>query len=161
MDLRQFRCFVAVVDRGTVSGAAGDLQLGQSAVSRHVHALEREVGAPLLQRWRGGMTPTEVGLALYEARASCPRHGQPNERRRDSSEPGVGRPRALFQSHRRCTRSSGSSKRSGNADVGQRAGQECRRQAVELSARCEYFQFAYVLVADLPQSGRVGDDRPD
>jgi LysR family nitrogen assimilation transcriptional regulator len=66
MDLRQFRCFAAVVERGTVTGAAANLRLAQSAVSRHIRALEHEMGVPLLERWRGGMTPTEAGLTLYE-----------------------------------------------------------------------------------------------
>lgn len=66
MDLKQFRCFAAVVERGTVTGAAAELRLAQSAVSRHVRALEKDLGVPILDRRRGGMVPTQAGNALYE-----------------------------------------------------------------------------------------------
>jgi DNA-binding transcriptional LysR family regulator len=56
--------FVTVCDRGSISAAAGELGYTQSAVSRHVAALEQEMGARLLDRLPRGVRPTEAGQAL-------------------------------------------------------------------------------------------------
>lgn len=66
MELRELRVFVAVVDAGSLSGAARALHAGQSTVSETVQALERAVGRPLLLRGRGGVTPTARGHRLAE-----------------------------------------------------------------------------------------------
>jgi DNA-binding transcriptional LysR family regulator len=50
MDLRHARTFVAVVDHGTVSKAARFLRVAQPALSRHVAALEHELGVSLFDR---------------------------------------------------------------------------------------------------------------
>lgn len=56
--------FRAVAHHGSFSRAADALALSQPAVSQHVAALERELGAQLLERGRGGVHPTEAGAAL-------------------------------------------------------------------------------------------------
>lgn len=56
--------FVTVCDRGSISAAAQELGYTQSAVSRHVAALEHELGARLLERLPRGVRPTEPGQAL-------------------------------------------------------------------------------------------------
>jgi DNA-binding transcriptional LysR family regulator len=56
--------FVTVCDRGSISAAAGELGYTQSAVSRHVAALERDLGARLLERLPRGVRPTEAGQAM-------------------------------------------------------------------------------------------------
>ncbi|WP_439815394.1 LysR family transcriptional regulator [Zavarzinia sp. CC-PAN008] len=66
MDLRQLRYFVAVAERGSFSRAAADLHVAQSALSRHVLALEAELGAILLERGVRGVTTSAAGSLLLE-----------------------------------------------------------------------------------------------
>ncbi|MBN8990380.1 MAG: LysR family transcriptional regulator [Rhizobiales bacterium] len=64
MDLRQLRYFVAVAERGGFAAAASALNIAQSALSRHVKELERELGGALLERGTRGVTVTESGKVL-------------------------------------------------------------------------------------------------
>ncbi len=64
MDLRQLRYFVAVAERGGFAAAASTLNIAQSALSRHVKELERELGGALLERGARGITVTESGKVL-------------------------------------------------------------------------------------------------
>jgi DNA-binding transcriptional LysR family regulator len=61
MNVDQVRAFLAVVDRGSFSAAALQLELSQSAVSRAIAALEAELGVVLLTRGRFGARPTSLG----------------------------------------------------------------------------------------------------
>lgn len=61
LTLRQVRYFVAVADSGSVSGAARQLSVSQSAVTEAVKGLESELGAPLLARNGRGVTLTHRG----------------------------------------------------------------------------------------------------
>jgi LysR family hydrogen peroxide-inducible transcriptional activator len=56
MDLRQLAALAAVADHRSFSGAARALHTVQSNVSTHVARLEREVGAPLVNRQTGQLT---------------------------------------------------------------------------------------------------------
>lgn len=60
----QLRAFVAVVDEGTFTDAAIGLGTSQASVSRSVAALERELGARLLQRTSRGVVPTVAGARM-------------------------------------------------------------------------------------------------
>lgn len=62
-DLPQLRALAAVADHGTLEAAAGALHVTPSAVSQRLKALERSVGAVLLQRSRPAV-PTEAGRAV-------------------------------------------------------------------------------------------------
>ena len=64
MDLRQLRYFVASAEEGNMGRAARRLFVVQSALSRQVKALEREVGAPLFHRTPRGVRLTEAGEAF-------------------------------------------------------------------------------------------------
>jgi LysR family transcriptional regulator, nitrogen assimilation regulatory protein len=64
MDLRQIRYFVTVAERGSFSSAASALNVAQSALSRHVKDLERDLGGALLERGSRGVIPTESGKVL-------------------------------------------------------------------------------------------------
>ncbi len=59
-----YRSLLAVLDEGSLSGAARKLGLTQPTVGRHVEALESELGAPLFTRSASGLAPTETALAL-------------------------------------------------------------------------------------------------
>jgi DNA-binding transcriptional LysR family regulator len=64
-DSHALRCFVAVAQELHFGRAADGLQIAQSALSRHVQGLERELGARLLNRGRrSAVTLTDAGTAL-------------------------------------------------------------------------------------------------
>src|SRR5260370_2317126 len=64
MDLRQPEMFRAVAEQGTFTKAAARLHVSQSAVSRQVQLLEKELGGSLLRRSAKGVTLTEAGHLL-------------------------------------------------------------------------------------------------
>jgi DNA-binding transcriptional LysR family regulator len=57
--------FVRVIDTGSFSGAARQLQVGQPAVSKAIAQLEDWLGVRLLLRSTRGLTPTEAGQSFY------------------------------------------------------------------------------------------------
>ena len=60
-----YRSFLAVVDQGSLSGAARALRIAQPTVGRHIAALEGALGgAALFTRSPGGLRPTDAALAL-------------------------------------------------------------------------------------------------
>jgi DNA-binding transcriptional LysR family regulator len=65
MDTRQLAAFCAVVERRSFSQAAERLGVTQPAVSLQVRALEKRLGAQLLDRSGRRVEPTEAGWALY------------------------------------------------------------------------------------------------
>ena len=64
VQIDQVQAFVAIVRRGGFTRAASTLHLSQPAVSRRLHLLESEVGAPLFERIRSGVVLTEAGRAF-------------------------------------------------------------------------------------------------
>ena len=64
MELDHVEAFVAIVRRGGFSRAAAALHLSQPAISRRLHLLEHELGAPLFDRVRSGATLTDAGRAF-------------------------------------------------------------------------------------------------
>ncbi|MEH1168248.1 LysR family transcriptional regulator [Micromonospora sp. CPCC 205539] len=64
MELRQLAYFVAVAEEQNFTRAAARLHVVQSAVSAAVKTLERELGAPLLDRNSKRVLLTEAGSAL-------------------------------------------------------------------------------------------------
>jgi LysR family transcriptional regulator, low CO2-responsive transcriptional regulator len=62
--LTQLSAFLTVVRRGSVTAAAEELFVTQPSVSAAVAALEREVGAKLLERDGRGLRPTEAGATF-------------------------------------------------------------------------------------------------
>ena len=64
MELDHVEAFVAIVRRGGFTRAAASLHLSQPAVSRRVHLLERELGAPVFERIRSGVVLTDAGHAF-------------------------------------------------------------------------------------------------
>jgi LysR family tcuABC transcriptional regulator len=74
MELRQLRYFVRIVELGSISRAALDLQLVQSALSQQMSRLEGELATRLLQRTSQGATPTEAGMAFFREAQLALRH---------------------------------------------------------------------------------------
>jgi LysR family tcuABC transcriptional regulator len=74
MELRQLRYFVRVVELGSMSRAASELNLVQSAVSQQITRLEGELATTLLQRGARGVLPTDAGLAFFEQAQLALRH---------------------------------------------------------------------------------------
>ncbi|HEX2545295.1 MAG TPA: LysR substrate-binding domain-containing protein [Ramlibacter sp.] len=74
MELRQLRYFTRVVELGSMSRAALDLGVVQSALSQQIGRLEGELATRLLQRTRTGVTPTEAGLAFFREAQLTLRH---------------------------------------------------------------------------------------
>jgi DNA-binding transcriptional LysR family regulator len=64
MSLSAWRTFVTVCRLGSLSAAADELGYTQSAVSRQVAGLERQVGVPLVERHARGIRPTAAGEAF-------------------------------------------------------------------------------------------------
>ena len=60
------RSFLAVLDAGSLLGAARRLNAQQPTLSRHVAQLEAQLGAPLFERTGRGVTPTALALAIAE-----------------------------------------------------------------------------------------------
>jgi DNA-binding transcriptional LysR family regulator len=64
VDLKKLEHFSAVARQGGFARAADALHLTQPALTRSIQALEQEVGLRLLDRNRGGVTPTKAGRQL-------------------------------------------------------------------------------------------------
>lgn len=64
LDIRRLQVLLAIVEEGSVTGAATSLGYTPSAISQQLLRLEREVGQPLLDRHARGMTPTDAGVVL-------------------------------------------------------------------------------------------------
>ena len=76
MELRQLRYFVKVVEVGSISRAALDLDLVQSALSQQITRLEGELSTRLLKRSPQGVTPTEAGVAFFREAQLTLRHAE-------------------------------------------------------------------------------------
>jgi LysR family tcuABC transcriptional regulator len=74
MELRQIRYFVRVLEVGSMSRAAADLGVVQSALSQQISRLEGELSVRLLTRTRRGITATQAGLAFLREAQLILRH---------------------------------------------------------------------------------------
>lgn len=64
--LHAMRTFVRVVETGSFSAAAREADATQSAISKQVAALERELGVKLLTRSTRALSPTEEGARYFD-----------------------------------------------------------------------------------------------
>ncbi|MEV0053158.1 LysR substrate-binding domain-containing protein [Saccharopolyspora shandongensis] len=64
MDGRQLRCFLAVVDHGSVTRAAEALYVSQPSLSQTIRSLERELGTELFHREGRTLRLSAAGQAL-------------------------------------------------------------------------------------------------
>ena len=63
-NLTTLRLFVTAVQEGSIMAAAARHNIAPSAVSRRLSDMEHQLGAPVLYRSRGGVSPTPAGEAL-------------------------------------------------------------------------------------------------
>jgi DNA-binding transcriptional LysR family regulator len=61
------KSFLAVLDAGSLMGAARRIGARQPTLSRHVAELEAQLGVPLFERTGRGATPTAAALAIADA----------------------------------------------------------------------------------------------
>lgn len=74
MDIRPLKYFIAVAEEGNISRAAGRLYISQPALTRHIHALEEELGVALFRRTNWGVELTQAGDCLLEHARSIKAH---------------------------------------------------------------------------------------
>jgi DNA-binding transcriptional LysR family regulator len=63
--IEDFQAFVAVIDQGSLTGAARRLKRSLQSVSRSLAAVERDLGVELIRRTTRRSSPTEAGLAFH------------------------------------------------------------------------------------------------
>jgi DNA-binding transcriptional LysR family regulator len=63
--LAAMEAFVRVIDAGSFSGAATQLRVGQSTISKTIAQLEDRLGVRLVVRSTHGLTPTQAGRNFY------------------------------------------------------------------------------------------------
>ena len=66
INLKSLECFRAIIDLGSATAAARELDLTQPAVSRCLGALEESVGFRLFNRCKGRLIPTDEALIFYD-----------------------------------------------------------------------------------------------
>src|SRR5471032_1909941 len=64
--LIEMETYIRVVEAGSFSMAAKQLNLGQPAISKTIARLEERLGVRLLLRSTRGLTPSDVGQRFYE-----------------------------------------------------------------------------------------------
>jgi DNA-binding transcriptional LysR family regulator len=64
--LRTLECLVALVEHRSISRAAASLYMSQPALSHQIASLERELGAPVVERLPRGVQLTAAGRAAAE-----------------------------------------------------------------------------------------------
>lgn len=66
MDLNATQIFITVVQSGSLSAAAGRLEIPLPTISRKIQILEKQLNVQLLERSRSGVKLTDAGTTLYE-----------------------------------------------------------------------------------------------
>ena len=67
LQFRQIQALHAVIESGTVVGAAGRLSISQPGVSNLISSLEHHVGLKLFERIKGRLHPTPEALELFDS----------------------------------------------------------------------------------------------
>jgi len=66
LNLRQIEGFKAMIEVGSVSGAAQTLNMSQPAMSKLIQHLEEDTGLKLFDRVKGRLAPTEHAMRLHD-----------------------------------------------------------------------------------------------
>jgi len=70
LNIRRLSEFLAVIEKGSIGGAAKFLNKSQPALSKNIHKLEEEIGVPLFTRMPRGVQPTIYGKILSKCAVS-------------------------------------------------------------------------------------------
>lgn len=90
LDLRLARHFVVLAEKGHFGQAAADLHLSQPALTKHIKALERQVGTALIDRTRRPWQLTAAGAdVLALSRDLCARADRAMRAVKESGGPGL------------------------------------------------------------------------
>ena len=84
-----YRSLLAVLDEGSLSGAARTLGVAQPTVGRHIASLEKSLKLALFTRSQTGLMPTEAALALRTYAESMSNTAEALERAAASQGSGV------------------------------------------------------------------------
>ena len=87
MEIKQLEYFRAIVDEGTISGAARALHMTQPPLSYQMKMLEEELQVRLFARGSKHIRLTEAGSTVCAGRKSSDHDGY-YEKRSDQSQPG-------------------------------------------------------------------------
>jgi DNA-binding transcriptional LysR family regulator len=63
--IEDFQAFIAVIDEGSLTGAARRLKRSLQSVSRSLATVERDLGVELIRRTTRRSSPTEAGIAFH------------------------------------------------------------------------------------------------
>jgi DNA-binding transcriptional LysR family regulator len=63
--IEDFQAFVAIIEKGSLTGAARHLNRSLQSISRSLAAVERDLGVELIRRTTRRSSPSEAGLAFY------------------------------------------------------------------------------------------------
>lgn len=66
MNIEQMRYFKQVCESHSLNKAADKLFISQPALTRSIHAIEKELNITLLTRNKKGVTPTDIGMLVLE-----------------------------------------------------------------------------------------------
>lgn len=66
MNIEQLEVVKEVFETNSMSLAAQNLHVSQSAISQSISLLEKEIGIPLFKRSRNGTVPTEDGTTIIK-----------------------------------------------------------------------------------------------
>lgn len=92
MKLHQLRDVIAVADHGSLRAAARQLNIAQSAITKSVRLLEKELDVPLFERHKRGAILTPMGvLFVQRARAASNELARAQEEIGQHRESGAGR----------------------------------------------------------------------
>src|SRR5262245_18436579 len=69
--IRQLEAFRAVMQMGSITAGADHLRLTQTAVTRLIRDLERNLGYALFDRDRGRIRPTAEAMGIYREVTQC------------------------------------------------------------------------------------------
>ena len=96
MDVKQLEYFRAIVDAGTISGAARVLHMTQPPLSYQVKMLEEELQVQLFLRGTKKITLTEAGKPLYDQSSY---HGRYHQAGSYKSKPGGNDSHRIYTVH--------------------------------------------------------------
>jgi len=91
-NLNRLAHFVAIIEAGTITGAAETLGISKAVVSKQLQLLEQDIGAPLVVRNTRHLQPTDAGRQFYEdAKSAITQANNAYERvqERDNTPKGV------------------------------------------------------------------------